>query len=262
MKHLVDLDRFPLDRPDSREYAALVARCRDDLESGGMFNLEDFLRPQIAQRSADALKPAFQSHAFTHKRRHNIYFSKDVPGLSADHPALREFETVNHTLCADQMTDSPVMEIYDWRPLAHFLSRTMAKETLYPMRDPLARVNAMAYYDGEALNWHFDRSEFTTTLLLQAPLSGGEFEYRTNLRSSRDPNFEGVARLLRGEDGGVRHIRPRPGTLNVFRGNDTPHRVTPVEGPRERIISVFSFFDRPDVMLTAEEQVGFYGRSA
>ncbi|KAG1702812.1 50S ribosomal protein L21 [Nymphon striatum] len=29
----------------------------------------------------------------------------------------------------------------------------------------------MAYKEGETLNWHFDRSEFTTTLLLQAPQS-------------------------------------------------------------------------------------------
>jgi hypothetical protein len=39
----------------------------------------------------------------------------------------------------------------------------------------LARVNAMQYGAGEGLNWHFDRSEFTTTLLLQAPKAGGAF---------------------------------------------------------------------------------------
>jgi hypothetical protein len=34
----------------------------------------------------------------------------------------------------------------------------------------------MDYRPGEALNWHFDRSQFTTTLLIQAPEQGGEFE--------------------------------------------------------------------------------------
>ena len=37
------------------------------------------------------------------------------------------------------------------------------------MDDRIAGANVMTYYDGEARNWHFDRSEFTTTLLLQAP---------------------------------------------------------------------------------------------
>ena len=68
------------------------------------------------------------------------------------------------------------------------------------MPDPLARVNVMSYREGEALNWHFDRSEFTTTLLLQAPKAGGAFEYRSDLRTDTDPNYAGVARLLSGQD--------------------------------------------------------------
>jgi hypothetical protein len=38
------------------------------------------------------------------------------------------------------------------------------------------------------------------------------------------------------------------------------HRVTPVEGETDRIIAVFSFYDRPGVRFTSEEQQGFYGR--
>lgn len=138
----------------------------------------------------------------------------------------------------------------------------MGKEALHPMADPLAAVNAMAYRAGEGLNWHFDRSEFTTTLLLQAPKAGGLFEYRTDLRSETDPNYEGVARLLRGQDPQMQTMQVTPGTLNVFRGKHTAHRVTPVEGDRPRMIAVFSYFDRPGVRFTAEEQRGFYGRAA
>jgi hypothetical protein len=138
----------------------------------------------------------------------------------------------------------------------------MDKPRLYTMPDPLARVNVMAYRAGETLNWHFDRSEFTTTLLLQAPESGGAFEYRTDLRSDADPNYEGVARLLAGKDP-LSRIEPlSAGTLNVFRGRNTAHRVTTVEGSRERIIAVFSYYERPGVMFTEEERIGFYGRTA
>jgi len=122
-------------------------------------------------------------------------------------------------------------------------------------------VNVMAYRDGEALNWHFDRSEFTTTLLLQAPESGGDFEYRTGLRSDDDPNYDGVARLLEGSDRQVETLRLAPGALNVFRGRNTAHRVTPVAGARERIIAVFSFYERPGVLFSEEERIGFYGRA-
>ena len=39
MKNILDLDRFPLDRPDSTEWQTLVAQCRADLAQHGMFNL-------------------------------------------------------------------------------------------------------------------------------------------------------------------------------------------------------------------------------
>ena len=74
----------------------------------------------------------------------------------------------------------------------HFLAKVLDKRQLYLMEDPLARVNVMAYRSGEALNWHFDRSEFTVTLLLQEPEAGGVFQYRRDLRWDDDPNYQGV----------------------------------------------------------------------
>ncbi len=143
-----------------------------------------------------------------------------------------------------------------------FLAATMGKSALYPMRDALARVNVMAYRDGETLNWHFDRSEFTTTLLLQAPERGGDFVYRTDLRTEDNPNYDGVAKLLRGQDPDVQTLEVSAGTLNVFRGKNTAHKVSTVRGTKERLITVFSYFDRPGVVFTKEDQMGFYGRSA
>ena len=68
------------------------------------------------------------------------------------------------------------------------------------------------------------------------------------------------ARLLRGEDPQMQRQTLTPGTLNVFRGRNTPHCVTPVEGPVDRVIAVFSYFPRPGVVFTPEERLGFYGR--
>jgi hypothetical protein len=154
------------------------------------------------------------------------------------------------------------VQVYEWAPFATFLAATMEKPVLHTMADPLARVNVMEYRQGEALNWHFDRSEFTTTLLLQAPGAGGDFAYRTDLRSEGDPNYEGVAQLLEGRDAEVKLLHLDAGTLNVFRGKNTAHRVTPVRGPTDRIIAVFSYFDRPGVTFSPEERIGFYGRAA
>jgi hypothetical protein len=261
MRDILDLDRYPLDRPGTPEWQALVKRCRADLGTNGMFNLEGFVKPAALARAKDEIRPVMDTLSFTHKRRHNIYFRKDIPGLAPDHPALALCETVNHTVCADQIMQSVPVWIYEWSHFITFLAATMGKDALFPARDNLARVNVMAYREGEALNWHFDRSEFTTTLLLQAPEAGGEFIYRTDLRSDDDPNHEGVARLLRGEDPHLKSLTLSAGTLNVFRGKNTAHKVGTVKGPHERLIAVFAYFDRPGVVFSREDQLGFYGRT-
>lgn len=261
MDHLVDLKNYPIDRPDSPAYAALVADCRERLVRDGMFDLPGFMRAEAVDKAVEAARPTMATESFRHARSHNIYFRDSVEGLSPDHPALTKVETVNHTLCADQLQGNPVITLYEWQPFVEFLAATMGKDTLFPMEDPMARVNVQASHDGEALNWHFDRSEFTTTILLQAPQEGGELEYRKDLRSGEDPNFNGVAAVLRGEDPLVRRIALKPGALNVFRGVNTLHRVVPVKGPVERLVAIFAFFDRPGVVMTAQEQQGFYGRA-
>jgi len=262
MHNLIDLENYPLDDLSGDKGQSLVARCRRQLEADGMFNLTGFLRADAIRQCLADVTPTLETSAFTHRRQHNIYFADDIPGLPAEHPALTEFETINHTICADQLANNPLCRLYEWPPLARFLAAAMDKPELHPMSDPLARINVMSYIEGEALNWHFDRSGFTTTLLLQSPESGGEFLYRRDLRSDDDPNYKGVGKLLVGDDDAVIQMPLAPGTLNVFKGKNTAHRVTPVKGADPRIIAVFSFFDRPGVVFSDDEQLGFYGRSA
>ncbi|MBD1551649.1 2OG-Fe(II) oxygenase [Pseudomonas typographi] len=262
MDSIIDLHRYPLDRQGSAAWNRLVAQAREALQRNGMFNLEGFIQEGDVRRAAAQIEPAMATDSHTHRRTHNIYFKTHIEGLPANHPALRTVETVSHTLCADQLQGNLVSEVYEYPPLLVFLAAAMEKPTLHVMADPLARVNVMSYREGETLNWHFDRSEFTTTLMLQAPDEGGEFQYRSNLRSEDDPNYPGVARLLEQCDPQVRTLKLRAGTLNVFRGKNTAHRVTPVRGHRERIVAVFSYYEKPGVLFSAEEQLGFYGRTA
>ena len=261
MRQILDLDRFPLDRLDGVRGQELLARCRRELRDAGMFSLAGLIRPEALERCIAEVEPLFETAAFIHSREHNIYFDDEIEGLEASHPALSRFRTVNHTVCGDQIPTSLVTRVYEWQPLIDFLSATMDKPRLHRMADPLARINVMAYRTGDALNWHFDRSEFTTTCLLQAPLAGGEFQYRSGLRSDTDPNYDGVGRLLAGEDDQVQTLPLSPGTLNVFKGGNTAHRVTPVEGERSRIIAVFSYYETPGVEFSDAERLGFYGRT-
>jgi hypothetical protein len=261
MNDVLNLERFPLDRPESAEAEKLAVACRAELAATGMFNLEGFVRPAQIERAAGELLRLSERDSYVHRRSHNVYFSDTVPGIAPDHPALRRIDTINHTLCGDQIAGSIVERIYEWAPLRDFLARVLVLPRLFLMDDRLARLNVMEYRTGMGLNWHFDRSHFTTTLLLQAAQAGGEFEYRSGLRGADDPNYGGVARALAGDDPHIRIAPLRAGTLNVFAGRNTLHRVSPVTGSRSRLIAVLSYYEKSGVKMSAEDLRGFYGRA-
>lgn len=256
---MLDLDRYPIDRPDCDGYGALVTACQKQLAQNGLFNLPGFMTPDAIAATLAQVKPVIAQNAFVHAREHNVYFRDDIDDIPADHPALQRLRTKNHTVCADQIEGSPIVALYDWPPLARFLADVMEKPALHTMDDRIACANVMTYYDGDALNWHFDRSEFTTTLLLQAPKAGGAFEYVQDLRGPHEPNFQGIADVFNGTI--TPTICPQEaGTLNVFKGVNTLHRVTPVEGDVPRINAVLTYYEKAGAKFTSKERLGFYGR--
>ncbi len=172
----------------------------------GMFNLEGLVNPGAIAAAVAELDPLIESSSYRHARRHNIYFKNDIPGLGADHPALRQFETVNYTLCADQLAGTVVARVYEWEPLPAFVARVLDKPRLFVMDDPLAKVNVMAYGPGEALNWHFDRSQFTTTLPSAAPNASDFTAGRRSRQSPRMASLRGSRNEAYSADGVAHEI--------------------------------------------------------
>ena len=257
----IDLARYPLDRPGSADWQRMVADAKAGLVRDGLFNLPGFLTAEALAETLAHVRPRLARESFHHSRWHNIYFKDAVDGLAPDHPALQKVETANHTRCHDQLTGTPLDRIYRDAGFIAFLEAVMDRPRLHIMDDPLAGVNVLEYRDGEALNWHFDRSIFTTTLLLQEAEAGGLFEYARNLRSAEDPNHAGIADLLEGRLTPVQ-LEQAAGTLNVFLGVDTAHRVSRVAGATARIVAVLSHYDRPGMAFSDSERMGFFGRTA
>ena len=88
MRQFLDLDAFPLDRPDSVGGRALLARCQRELHETGMFSLAGLIRPEVLERCVAEVEPLFGTDAFTHFREHNIYFDDRIDDVEANHPAL------------------------------------------------------------------------------------------------------------------------------------------------------------------------------
>jgi hypothetical protein len=159
------------------------------------------------------------------------------------------------------MPGSVVVDVYEWAPLRTFVAAVVGVGELHLMDDPLARVNVMSYRDGESLGWHFDRGAFTTTLLVQRPDAGGRFEFRHGLRGPGWVDHDALGRTIVGDDPLIERRDLRPGTVTIFAGHDTLHRVEPVEGAVDRLIAVYSWADAPGVHFSDTERIGFYGRA-
>jgi len=144
--------------------------------------------------------------------------------------------------------DSPLKDLYYWPPMQQFIADIVGEADLYPSEDPYQPVNVLCQGNGDRSAWHFDSNNaFTMTLMLQSAESGGHFEMTPNTRSDTDPNFEGVAQLLLGEESNVVRVARDEGELVIFRGCNSAHRVTPIEGSRLRLMCVMVYETEPGV---------------
>lgn len=258
---IVDLDRYPIHDLGSAAGADLLARVRAGLRDVGASDLDGFLRP-AAIDAAVAGARTVEDAAFRTDHSHDIEFSGlDPATLAEDDPRRVRIRSAKGGAAYDVVpADSPVRALYESPEMLAFVGAALEEEPLYRQDDPLGALNLMFYAPGDELGWHFDNSHFVVTLLLQAPAAGGVFEYVPMLRSEADRNDAGVRDLLAGTLPGVRTMSGAPGTLALFRGHWSPHRVTPVEGETTRINAVLSYARTPGHRLSAEAYRLFYGR--
>ena len=149
---------------------------------------------------------------------------------------------------------------------------------LFRLADPLGAVSINIFRPGWHHAWHFDESEFTTTLCLQQSDAGGEFEFTPPLRRSQD---DLAAPAVASAIASYSPYRPtvgdslpppppvsvagfEPGTLQIFAGRYSLHHVKriPDTATRERLVAVLCFASEAGVVNSPEVQRMFWGRSA
>ena len=132
-------------------------------------------------------------------------------------------------------------------------------QPIYRNQDPYQSLNISVMNAGGCQQWHFDSGNLVTTLLLQEPEAGGIFEYAPAIRSEEDENFDAVQSVLDSNSDRVRQNRLEAGTLSLFRGHYSLHRVTPVEGKRQRIQAILGYSTKPNLYGNRESSILHYG---
>ncbi len=252
---IVDQDRYPLGD------AGFGSRSRAALDERGVLVLENFIRPRaLAEMVAESA--ARQDQAYFCAQKHSVYLTPPDPTYPDDHPVNRQVTSSKGCICDDVVDAmSPLRILYDDGTFRTFIRRATGQSELHPYVDPLSSINIHYANRGQELGWHFDNSSFAITLLIQKPGAGSRFEYVRDLRDADagEMNYDGVRALLDGD------LKPdilsiEPGTLVLFRGRNSIHRVSPNESDITRILAVLAYNAEPGVELSESARMIFYGR--
>jgi len=255
LKDYVENDQHPIHSTGYRN------ACKEKLDSDGVLVLKNFLNPEaIDAILSEAIK---QEHlAYYCTNYHNVFLKPLDKSLPPEHPRNKHIVSSKGCITDDQVSDSsPLRLLYESEEFQDFLCYVLGEDSLYKYDDNLSSINIHYANDGQELGWHYDNSTFSITLLIQEPENGGVFEYIRDFRYSSDniTDYDSVGKLLRDE------INPtiltiKSGSLVLFRGRDTIHRVTPVDGEKVRVLSVLAYNSEPNIPLSESARMTFYGR--
>ena len=263
LAEIVDLDRYPIDRITVEAGRILVTSCRSQLAESGACSLPGFVNPAAVERTVE-IGNRLVDRAWHADESHNVYFTDLADPAHIDlaerHPRRHAVRSSQWAVAYDRLpADLPIRRLYESDAMLGFLEAVLDTEPLYRSIDPLDALEISYFHPGDELGWHFDNSEFSVTLMLQEPERGGDFEYHPAIRSADDENYPAVEEAL-GAGSPGRVLPTSPGTLAIFQGRHSLHRVTPVEGETTRMNAVLTYGAEPDMCLSGLTQELFYGR--
>lgn len=229
---LVDTDRWPLDDD------AIVAPLHAQFQAEHIAILPGFIRedalPQLVNECDQLAKIAYHTDS----------------NANLDVVAYDQFPS-----------DSLIRALYEWDPLMDFVARVLGYDTLYRYADPFGALNLSVMRDGHMLGWHFDQTDFVVSIALQPSLAGGHFENVPMIRSAENDNADVVASIRQGERPDLVRIEPMsPGTLMIFNGRWSYHRVSTVEGDVPRHVALLAYDTKPGTDSNNELKLARYGR--
>lgn len=262
LSDLVDLERYPLDRPDSDRYAEVVDAATTGLRSVGCAVIKDLVRPAALERlGAEIWERKPTTHFSTQVINPYFHFHPN-PDFPERHPVNTFRERSSGFIPGDSWEATTAMRIMFEHPqLARFLADCLEIPELHPYADPLAGLTANILDSGQQFTWHFDTNEFAVTVLVEEADDGGLFEYVPNIRSDGDEGFDDIQRVLEGDRDGVHTLDLRPGDMQIFRGRYSLHAVSRVApGSKPRHAAIFAYTEKPDVIGRLERTEQLFGR--
>ncbi len=259
---LVDVARYPIDRPGSSSLGRLVGRTRAELANRGCATLAGFLDP-AALRSLAAELEVITRHVPILHQEASVYARGALEtDLEADDPRRVRLRWHAGHVTRDMLPPYSIAQrLYVSPGFKSFVAAVVGRPRVFEYADPLAGLVATVLPPGGCYPWHYDTNDYVVTIVVQRAESGGVFEYHRDLRRPGDENLAGLRAVLDGRaERPAEQVDGAPGDLQLFLGRYSLHRVTAVAGNRSRHVLVLSYAEQPGVIGPVDRTRSVYGR--
>lgn len=262
IQDIINVDIYPLTDLNAPARQTLIEQCRAELQNNLYCTLPDFVAaPALKAMAVEAKK--LYSVAYHNNSLRNCYLHQQLdPALDGEHARNLQDRSSTRMIAYDQIPEtSPLKTFYHHDAVRSLIAEIVGEGELFDNKDPYQPANYVCYQNGDESSWHFDAdNSFTMTLMIQPADHGGEFEMSPHTRTDADQNYDLVAEVLRGErNDTVVSVGRKPGALCIFKGCNSLHRVTPVNGDTLRIMGVFVYEFTPGLVGDSEVNATIYG---
>ncbi len=237
---------------------ALITWARNQMHTEGVCVLADFVTPagvnQMVQECTD-LAPL--AHRSAPRRNPYLTVSSNVSSNVSSTSAAVLYDSLE-VLAYDQLpTAGALRTLYESSEMLHFIRECLGLAELFHYGDPLGALNVSIMRDGDMLDWHFDMTDFVVSIALQAADHGGDFENAPMVRAAGEV---AISALLAGDHTRVRIEPMKAGTLMLFNGRQSMHRVSPIVGATPRYMALLAYDTKAGTDSTDELKLSRYGR--
>ncbi len=258
---LLDLNRYPIEDLSHPKRAQLIEQYRSAIDQTGAAEIAGFLTEEGTRRMTQE-SITLETRAFHNALVGNAYLDDPDPSWPADHARRMTEPSSLGVIAYDQIPESHLIrQIYEWDPLMHFIKDILGLGAIYRYADPMGALNISVMKDADYLRWHFDQTDFVTSLSIRNANEGGHFEFAPLIRTPNQENYPLVKAVLEGARERVHPLANMPGTLVLFKGRHSLHRVTPIEGPISRLIGLFGYDTKPGTQSSEYLKRIRYGRT-
>lgn len=213
----------------------------------------------------EATKLLESDAAFYSTDAHTVYQESGDATFGGDHARNTLQQSSKRIIDYARLgAESPLRQLYVKPALLSLVQQIVSPtRRLHLSECPFNAAYYNMYRAGDGLGWHFDKGEFGVNLILQTPSGGGDFEYHHNTRTPPDNwAFDTVDSILAGNRAGVVSAEGHvgAGSLVIFNGRQSLHRVSPVEGAIPRINAILVYEGAPGQRLGEYPLRKFFGR--